>query len=76
MTAVTEKRVNAALRRAGVPIEVWTQKGYRSVRTLDPTGPEVESIYVCYWHQMPLSGWVKAATANYEKAVQRQARGF
>ena len=76
MTAVTEKRVNAALRRAGVPVEVWTQNGYRSIRTLDPAGPEIDSIYVCYWHQMDLSGWVGAATANYEEAVQRQARGF
>lgn len=73
---VTEKRVNAALRLAGVPIEVWTQRGYRSVRTLDPTGPEVDSIYVCYWHHMSLSGWVQAATLNYERAVERKVRGF
>ena len=72
----SEKRVNAALRLAGVPVEVWTQNGYRSVRTLDPTGPEVDSICVCYWHQMSLEQWVDAATANYERAVIREARGF
>jgi hypothetical protein len=68
---VSSRSVNAALKKAGVPVTIYAHSGYRSLETVDPDGPEVDSIFVCYWHQMTLEQWVEAASYNYAKAMSR-----
>lgn len=68
---VTERSVNRALAKAGVPVTIHTQNGYRCLETIDPNGPEVDSIFVCYWHHMTLEQWVEIASANYDEAMAR-----
>jgi hypothetical protein len=68
---VTERSVNAALFKAGIPVTIKTQKGYRSLQTIDPNGPEVDSIFVCYWHHMSLEQWVETVAHHYADAITR-----
>jgi hypothetical protein len=67
----TERAVNRALAKAGVPVTVCKRNGYLSIETLDCDGPEVASIFVCYWHEMSLERWVAEVTANYEAAAAK-----
>ena len=65
----SERTVNRALAKAGVPVTVRKFNGYLSIETIDCDGPEVASIFVCYWHEMSLERWVAEVTANYEAAA-------
>ena len=65
----TERTVNRALAKAGVPVTVRKFNGYLSIVTIDADGPEVDSIFVCYWHEMSLERWVAEVSANYEAAA-------
>ncbi len=67
----TERTVNRALAKAGVPVTVRKFSGYLSIETMDCDGPEVDSIFVCYWHEMSLERWVAEVTANYEAAAAK-----
>lgn len=70
----SERTVNRALAKAGVPVTVRKFNGYLSIETIDAEGPEVASIFVCYWHEMSLDRWVAEVTAEYETAMARAAR--
>jgi len=65
----TERTVNRALAKAGVPVTVCKRNGYLSIVTTDCDGPNVASIFVCYWNEMSLERWVAEVTANYEAAA-------
>lgn len=68
-----ERSVNRALAKAGVPVTVHKYSGYLHISTIDPNGPEVDSIFVCYWHEMSLERWVVEVAGNYVTAM---ARGY
>ena len=70
----SERTVNRALAKAGVPVTVRKFNGYLSIETIDADGPEVDSIFVCYWHEMSLERWVLEVAANYVSAMARAAR--
>ena len=65
----SERTVNRALAKAGVPVTVRKFNGYLSIETIDCDGPEVASIFVCYWHEMSLERWVEEVSFNYEAAA-------
>ena len=67
--APSERTVNRALAKAGVPVTVTKRSGYLQITTIDPNGPEVASVYVCFWHEMSLEEWVGDVTANYHRAI-------
>lgn len=58
---ITQKKINAALRAAGLGVEIVNNRdGYSYF--LDRDGNQVgESVYICYLNQQTISEWVEHA---------------
>lgn len=66
----TKRTINAALRRAGIPVEIQNNRDGYSYFTSTLTGAQVgESVLVCYLKQQTVEGWV--ADARY--ALKQEA---
>lgn len=58
----TKRTINAALRRAGLPVEIQNNRDGYSYFTSTLTGAQVgESVLVCYLNQQTVEGWVADA---------------
>ncbi len=67
---LTKRTINAALRRAGIPVEIQNNRDGYSYFTSTLTGAQVgESVLVCYLNQQTVEGWV--ADAHY--AIKQEA---
>lgn len=58
----TKRTINAALRRAGLPVEIQNNRDGYSYFTSTITGAQIgESVLVCYLQQQTVEGWVSDA---------------
>lgn len=58
----TKRTINAALRQAGLPVEIQNNRDGYSYFTSTLTGAQVgESVYVCYLKQQTVERWVDDA---------------
>jgi hypothetical protein len=59
---ITKRTINAALRRAGLALEIQNNRDGYSYFTSTITGAQVgESVLVCYLNQQTVDGWVSDA---------------
>jgi len=58
----TKRTINAALRRAGLPVEIQNNRDGYSYFTSTLTGGQLgQSVYVCYLYQQTVECWVEDA---------------
>ena len=68
--ARSKAQINAALRRAGIPLEIQNNRDGYSYFT-DAEGNQVgSSVYVCHLSSMSVERWVIAASARHESTKQ------
>jgi hypothetical protein len=66
----TKRTINAALRRAGLPVEIQNNRDGYSYFTSTLTGGQVgESVLVCYLNQQTVEGWVSDARYALKQEV-------
>jgi hypothetical protein len=59
---INKRSINAALKRAGLPVEIQNHGDGVSYFTSTLTGGQVgESVLVCYLKQQSIEGWVSDA---------------
>ena len=67
---INKRSINAALKRAGIPLEIQNNRDGYSYFTSTLTGGQIgESVLVCYLNQQSIDGWV--SDARY--ALQQEA---
>ena len=59
---INKRSSNAALTRAGIPLEIQNNRDGYSYFTSTVTGGQIgESVMVCYLNQQSIDGWVSDA---------------
>ena len=59
---INKRSINAALKRAGIPLEIQNNRDGYSYFTSTVTGGQIgESVMVCYLNQQSIDGWVSDA---------------
>ncbi|MBM4229514.1 MAG: hypothetical protein FJ184_02045 [Gammaproteobacteria bacterium] len=67
---INKRSINAALKRAGIPLEIQNNRDGYSYFTSKVTGGQIgESVMVCYLNQQSIEGWVSDA----RHALQQEA---
>ena len=66
----TKRTINAALRRAGLAVEIQNNRDGYSYFTSTLTGAQVgQSVLVCYLNQQTVKGWVADARHALKQEV-------
>ena len=63
--SITTKRINVALTKAGIPLEIVRGEGYQYFVYDDGKRFETESIMVCYLNHFTVAQWVVLARAAW-----------
>jgi hypothetical protein len=59
---ITQRSINAALKRAGLPVTIQNNRGGYSYFVSTETGNQVgDSVCLCYLNQQSIEEWVKDA---------------
>ena len=67
---INKRSINAALKRAGLPVEIQNNRDGYSYFTSTLNGDQIgESVLVCYLNQQSIEGWV----ADARHAIAQQA---
>ena len=72
--SITVKRINAAVAKAGIPLEIVRGGGYQYFIYDTEDDCETLSIYVCWLNTYTVDEWVNEARYAYDEIMKRLER--
>ena len=71
--SITAARINAAIAKAGIPLEIVRGEGYQYFIYDDGKYFETVSVYVCYLNTFSVEEWVNQAGQAHVEILERLA---